>query len=305
MKVRKDIFKEIHSSTVLDYRRRINIAMRFADENWDEQLDIHLIAKAVRYSPYHFHRIFGEFTGETLAGYIRKQRMRNSARMLVAGVPVADVAIASGFWTASAFSRSFKQPTGVTPSQFQRLYGNAPLIFPAPVSLQRMSNPALIPRIIEDKAFTLYYLPKKIANEGLLSEHIGRAFYEAFDKWFIILKKYHLEAAVLKRLGVIRGVTSVYQPNCAYDAGIVFNREVMLNGLDEIRCTCISAGRWAVFLHTGPYNTLWQTWNYIYNYWRWVSGYHIRADEAYEVYLNNQRNTPQDELLTELYIPVD
>jgi effector-binding domain-containing protein len=31
----------------------------------------------------------------------------------------------------------------------------------------------------------------------------------------------------------------------------------------------------------------------------------MRPGDAYEVYLNDQRTTPQDELLTEVYIPVE
>jgi AraC family transcriptional regulator len=295
-----------HSRTVLDYRRRINVAMQFVNENWGDPLDIASVAEAARYSPFHFHRVFAGFVGETLADYIRKVRMRKSASLLLAGETVADIAMATGYKTASAFSRSFKQTTGLTPSQFQNIEQVAQVNFQALPSLYRMTGHLeLVPRILTQPAFTFYYLPRKIGGEGLLNENIGRSFREAFDKWAAVLQSRALLSCVSKRMGVIRGVSSLCPEQCQHDAGIVFDRPVSLDGLTEIQQTHVAAGRWAVFVHKGPYTTLWQTWSWIYNHWRWVSGYRIRPGEAHEVYLNNQRLTAADDLLTELFVPID
>lgn len=306
MNLKDDLFNELRPYTVLDYRRRINNAMRFVDENWEEALNVQQIAKAALYSPYHFHRIFTELVGDTPAGHIRKERIRKSAKLLTMGMPVAQVAIATGFWTASAFSRSFKQTMGVTPSAFLQYCKDKQVTLPAlPSAQKRTRNIELTPRIAEEPGFTLYYLPSNVSNDGLRHENLAKAARQAFDDWGVILKKCQLQTAVVKRLGVIRGLSSLFPGYYCYDAGLVFNREVSLEGLNGIQRRQVSAGRWAVFLHQGPYSTLWQTWNWIYNYWQWEGAYSMRTGDAYEVYLNDQRTTPQDELLTEVYIPVE
>lgn len=306
MALKKNTIIEAGYKTILNYRQRINAAIHYADENLGEQLDISLVAKAAHYSPYHFHRIFAGFVGEPLASHIRKVRMIKSAALLLAGRPVAEIAMATGFWTTSAFSRSFKQTTGLTPTQFQDIGNIQPVDFKSlPSLLPLKANFEIVPRIVKEGTLSFYYLPRKVKNEGLLSTNIGNSFREAFDRWSVIVNEHGLEPFVLKRLGVIRGLNSLCPEKNVYDAGIVFNRKVALEGLHEIRHTEISEGRWAVFLHQGPYNTLWQTWNWIYNRWIWVSGYRIRTGDAHEVYLNDQRTTPPCELMTEIFIPID
>lgn len=305
MNPQNDILKDPGSNTILDYRMRINMAMRFVNENWGEELNIQRIAQAARYSPFHFHRIFNDLVGETVTDHIRKERTRQSAALLLSGIPVTEVAMATGFWTASAFSKSFKQVTGLTPTQFQQLCKDKQLIFPTTSAFQKVNKSIEIkPRLIEESAFDMYYISKEVSNEGLLHENLGKAAYEAFDQWLSIIKALNLESVISKRLGVIRGIDSVYPGYYVYDAGIVFKQKVQLEGLKDVQCAKVTKGKWAVFLHKGPYNTLWQTWNWIYNYWRRASGYRIRREDPYEVYLNNQRNTPQNDLLTDVYIPI-
>ncbi len=39
-----------------NYMNRVNLALKFIDENLDVKLSLEAIAKAAHYSPFHFHR---------------------------------------------------------------------------------------------------------------------------------------------------------------------------------------------------------------------------------------------------------
>lgn len=306
MAYKKNKTTETRYKTILNYRQRINAAVLYADENWGEQLDINLVAKAASYSPYHFHRVFTCFTGETLANHIRKVRMKKSAAMLLAGWPVTEIAVATGFGTTSAFSRCFRQTTGLTPTQFKDIGNMQQVIFRSlPSSLPLKTDFEPEPRIVQGGKVSIYYLPTRLKSEGLLNTNLASSFREAFDNWSVVVRENGLEPYVSKRLGVIRGLNSLCPEKSVFDAGIAFNRKVSLGRLPEIKHAEICEGRWAVFLHQGPYTTLWQTWNWIYNRWIRVSGYRIRTGDAHEVYLNDQRTTPPCKLQTEIYIPIE
>jgi AraC family transcriptional regulator len=89
-----------------------------------------------------------------------------------------------------------------------------------------------------------------------------------------------------------------------YQAGFIY--EGTLPPLcDEVRRVMIPAGRWVVSLHQGSYETLWQLWNRLYRNWLPASGYQLRAASPFEVYLNRPKQTPPDELRTEIWIPIE
>jgi AraC family transcriptional regulator len=278
--------------------------MKFIQENPGERLDIKTVAEVARLSHFHFHRVFAGYVGETLADYVRKVRMKKAASLLRSNVAIADIAMAAGYLTNSAFSKTFRQTFGTTPSAFKHNTAMDKVPLPAPPTGRMPQHISLYPRIIDEPAHTLFYIPKKVAEEGLLPENIGKAFHDAFNRWYGIIDLFHLWPYIHKRLGVIRGTTSISPEKFDYDAGMVFSRKIDFPGFEEIKCTEIEKGQWAVFLHRGPYNTLWQTWNWIYNYWCCTSGYMTRDVDPYEVYLNYKSHSRPEDLLTEIYIPI-
>jgi AraC family transcriptional regulator len=61
----------------------------------------------------------------------------------------------------------------------------------------------------------------------------------------------------------------------------------------------------AVFPHRGPYEGLLATWQKVMGEWMPASGLTIRHAPTFEIYVNDPDNTPPDELLTEICIPVE
>ena len=93
-------------------------ALSFIETHLDEELSVERVAGEAFYSPYHFHRLFVELTGENLAAYVRRLRLENSSVLLRSGRPVTETAMASGYWTHEAFSRAFRRSFGRAPREF-------------------------------------------------------------------------------------------------------------------------------------------------------------------------------------------
>lgn len=291
--------------TILDYRKRINLAMQYIQEHAGEVLEVKTIADVASFSPFHFHRIFAACVGETLADYIKRIRMKKAASLVIAGCKIEDVAHQTGYGSSSAFGKVFRETYGIVPSVFKKVTEGG--TWEHPTMISNSKSKTLIndpPRIIEEPARTLLFIRKPICKIGFMNENIGKAANAAFESWFHILDLYRLRSTVSKKLGVIRGTHSITQP-WYYDAGVVLAEDVfVLAAQDEIQRCEIAAGKWAVFLHKGPYNTLWQTWNWIFRYWFWKSGMAYRNSISHEVYLNYKQVSSQKDYLTEIYIPI-
>ncbi len=75
-----------------------------------------------------------------------------------------------------------------------------------------------------------------------------------------------------------------------------------LPGKDEIKASRIPAGKYAVVLHTGPYDKVSLAYEALT---KWVAekGYEP-TDVAYEVYLNDPSQTKPEDLKTEVMLPL-
>ncbi|HEX3380388.1 MAG TPA: AraC family transcriptional regulator [Paraburkholderia sp.] len=77
------------------------------------------VAKAAGLSPFHAARLFTQSTGLPPHAWRNQMRLQRALAPLRAGVPVTDVAAASGFTDQSHFTRHFRRMFGVPPGQWQ------------------------------------------------------------------------------------------------------------------------------------------------------------------------------------------
>lgn len=131
----------------------------YIDQNLDKDLPLASLAKRVGLSPFHFHRKFGAYFGESLHQHIKRLRLERAAFELTYGArPVRDIALTSGYKTVSAFSHAFSGFAGESPTRYRsdrrvnggvsvNLIGSAPKASPPPVDA---SEPAMRPAWIGD-----------------------------------------------------------------------------------------------------------------------------------------------------------
>ena len=67
----------------------------------------------------------------------------------------------------------------------------------------------------------------------------------------------------------------------------------------------LAAGRYAIFLYKGPYEHLQAVYDTIYGKYIPEMECSLRDESSAERYLNNPADTAPEELLTEIYIPVE
>jgi AraC-like DNA-binding protein len=94
----------------------------YINQNLEKDLPLSTLAKRVGLSPFHFHRKFGAYFGESLHQHIKRLRLERAAFALIHGsAPVRQIARDSGYKTVSAFSHAFSGFAGESPTRYRSL----------------------------------------------------------------------------------------------------------------------------------------------------------------------------------------
>jgi len=104
------------------YLPRINRVMDYVNQNLCADLSLKTLADMAHFSPFHFHRIFKNTTGETLNQYVNRVRIERAMDLLRSDsqIRIIDAAFACGYESAEGFSRAFKKRYGFPPDSWQR-----------------------------------------------------------------------------------------------------------------------------------------------------------------------------------------
>jgi len=99
---------------------RVTRTIRTIDRHPDTALTLDRLAREAGLSPYHFLRTFERLTGLTPHQYVRRARLREAAKRLVAeSGTVLDIALDCGFGDVSNFNRAFRTEFGKSPLAFR------------------------------------------------------------------------------------------------------------------------------------------------------------------------------------------
>ena len=87
----------------------------------DGDLSLSTLASQAGFSPFHFHRLFTAFVGESFKQYVRRLRLERGAyRLRISRAPIVDIAFEAGFKSHATFTRAFKRQSGINPSTFRK-----------------------------------------------------------------------------------------------------------------------------------------------------------------------------------------
>ena len=115
------VFMEASQSTRQEYAARINRVVDHIQTHLADPLDLEQLAAIACFSPFHFHRIFRAWMGETLQAFVHRLRIERAAAELVFDLrkSITAVALDCGFSGSSAFARAFKEAFGVSASEWR------------------------------------------------------------------------------------------------------------------------------------------------------------------------------------------
>jgi AraC family transcriptional regulator len=100
---------------------KLRAVLAYIHENLDGDLPLVHLAGVAHVSPYHFARLFKNSTGLPPHQYVITRRIERAKELLRERniIPLAEVAVETGFANQSHFTHHFKRLVGVTPRLFQ------------------------------------------------------------------------------------------------------------------------------------------------------------------------------------------
>ena len=295
-------YKRMATDTKMNYYERINQVKRHIREHLDEPLNREELARIAGFSIPHFHRIFTAHVGENITAYVRRVRMERAARQLLADeVNIADIALASGYETHSAFGKVFKQHFGLSPTEFRDLNPTAAAhLINRHILYSRKEFPMQPQEIRTLPDMQVLYAR---ASEVMTGPAFQTANREAFDKLMGHVLAHHSMDEVRHCIAIYPDEPEVGQ-EVRFDAGVIFVEGIEPTAEEGLAYQTLPGGRWAIFRHVGPYDTLWQTWHAIYRDWLPASGHELRDTDPFEVYVDDPSQVAPKQLRTDIYLPI-
>ena len=101
-------------------RKAVGLIDQHLAEEEEGRVALRVVAKAVGMSYFHFSRAFKRSMGMTPTNYIGERRIEAAKKMLEeTELPIAEIALRSGFSSQSHFTTSFRRVAGATPRAFR------------------------------------------------------------------------------------------------------------------------------------------------------------------------------------------
>lgn len=173
-------------------------ALRFIDENYQEELNYKTVADEYNISQFYFHRIFTSIVGKTITEYIREKRLMAAAKNLCNSEQlIINICFECGFTSLQSFSRTFKNYFGVTPTEYRKK-GRIPIS----ISVEDM-----IKNFRDNTVGGINMKPRIIERDGLIIAGVsgdGRKTGEVWDTFENLMKDNQIQDKACKNYYEIR-----------------------------------------------------------------------------------------------------
>jgi AraC-like DNA-binding protein len=98
-------------------------ALRFIEENLDQDISLNQISEESGMSRYHFARTFKSVTGSSFKTYHNRKRIEIAKKLLeTRSMRITDVCFEVGFNDLSYFNRVFRRFVGMSPLTYQKQF---------------------------------------------------------------------------------------------------------------------------------------------------------------------------------------
>ncbi|WP_322008934.1 AraC family transcriptional regulator [Paraburkholderia sp. J12] len=105
-------------------KREVARLTEFIEENLDRPICLEDLAAVVNVSRFHFSRLFKRTMGVTAISFVEECRIRRAQTLIAdTDLPLAEIALITGFADQSHFTRRFHRHVGCTPAVFAREQG--------------------------------------------------------------------------------------------------------------------------------------------------------------------------------------
>jgi AraC family transcriptional regulator len=273
---------------------RINNVLLYIHNHLEETLELNELAGLSNYSPFHFHRIMRAYLGESIGAYIIRLRLERAANLLkLTNLPVNEITYKSGYDSSSSLNKQFKKHFGITPLAYREEHNYRFINNNKTQIIMETKNLKPKIKIIKEKK-VIYTRATGAYNESAKN---------AWDKVCSFAQKNHLFGFGTEFIGISYDDPTITEAeNLRYEACICVSKQINAEG--EIGVKTIERGKYAIFLHEGPYENFIKTYNYIFGQWLPANNIELRDIPCYEKYLNQPEKTKPQKLKTEIYVPI-
>lgn len=206
------------------------------------------------------------------------------------GLSVGEIAKRSGYPNLQSFNRIFKSVYGMPPAQYRK-EGSHKAFEPSP----------------NGKTAAMFDVTlRKIEPIQLLGvPHVGSYMQisQAFETLFGTLNARGLAKPTMRMIGVYLDDPDIVPAEKLRSvACVTTDGEITVTAPFERRV--LDGGEYAVLRHKGPYADMHKAYQWLYAEWLPASGRQLRDGVMFEEYLNNPRDVPPTELLTDIHMPL-
>ena len=273
------------------YESRLRRVSAYIHDHLDEELDMDKLAEIACMSSYHWHRIYRAVHGETLAATVKRLRLHRAAGDIVrSDLGIGEIARRSGYPNLQSFNRIFKSVYGMPPARYRK-EGSHTEFQPSPNGRTKaMFNVTL--RKIEP-----------IALVGVRHSGPYMQISKAFEVLFGTLYARGLAKPDMRMIGVyFDDPDLVPAEDLRSIACVSIESEIAVEA--PLEPFTLEGGDYAVLSHKGPYADMHKAYQWLFSAWLPTSGRQLRDGLMFEDYLNNPRDVPPTELVTEIYMPL-
>ena len=278
-----------------EYTRRMHRALAHIDAHLSEPLPLAELAAVANFSPYHFHRLFTAWEGETVADFIRRRRVEVAALRLLTQprTAVLDIALTVGFGSGEALAHAFKARFGCSASQWRQggAAARAAQMRKLDQALRKADQGASArtadhagtstPREIPMNVRVVERAPARVAY----LRHVGpygppvHAFWQA--KFIPFLARHQLFGRPI--YGVSHDDPLIAQPDkLRFDCCVAVDEGFVPSG-DALLAT-IAGGRYASLPFNGTSDTIGAQWMALMRDWLPSSGWQLDGRPTFEYY---------------------
>ncbi|WP_440068627.1 AraC family transcriptional regulator [Tenacibaculum discolor] len=280
---------------------RFNKLLDFLEKRFKTSIDIHEIEDISFYSYRNINRIFLALQHETIGQFLKRRKLEKAAEYLkFSDNEISDIALEIGYSDIAAFSKAFKKYFRCTPSRFRNSYTLQQKITNQILEESNKKNESLLKFEIETlPTFQMLYLQYKGNYENVKGiEKTWKQLLKYADKRKLLTDKTIVLGEVLDDDEITESI------NCRYNAGIILTeaQKIEVEGMFKVKE--VASQKYAKFIHKGSYESCFETYNTIYAHWIYEVQLEFSDAPTLEFYLNDEENTSQEELITEIYIPV-
>jgi AraC family transcriptional regulator len=302
LQVARTITRRSHESRVLR-------VLTYMQRHLDCDMTLEELARLAHFSPFHFHRVFRGVVGESIGEHLRRLRLERAAlRLRTTSDSVIYIALDAGYDAHEAFTRAFRAAYQMSPTQFRSC---------SDVSIE-LSAPSQVH--YEPNAVAITFVPLKGASmidvrvetiQPLRVAYIrgngpyAQMFPPLWKRFNEIVNLRGLRKPEAWYLSICLDDPQATEPDkIRGDACVSVDDSFSLQANDELKLQTIPAGMYAIARYVGPYSGLGAAWGELCGQWIPANQYQFRQAPCFEVYRSDPKTTPQEQLLTEIYEPV-